>query len=343
MVVLSRMRFSGALAVLMCIASVSCERKASQSAPPARLPATSSPSVQTATAGAPATPLVLEEVDEREGPFTSGTQTFTVVLHSKRLPGRTDPDGQTLAWLEMRDAGGATAYREEFAHSIENGAFVESCAAHAEPLAGNSGRGVLVTVDCLPSAPLSGGRWSVFGVVGGRLKRFGAPLVADGALGPFKPGAVSRSGSVTQTLADMLTLRLWTGYFFVSVPIRVDWQQGALAPGQRCLEQTGRGFAEGGCEWPAEDAQPARRNEQTFVRLFRESSEASGPVAHVVVNPSSKVEVVAGKARVIWNEGPEATSLAADDDIWVRVRIDGREGWLHGDEDLQAAGLFRAG
>ena len=337
------MRFPGALAVLLCIAAVSCEQKASVSAPPARTPATPSPSIGAVTAGAPPAPASLEDVEAREGPFASGGQTFTLVMHSKRLPGRADPDAQSLAWLEMLDAAGKTAYREEFAHSIDNGTFVESCAAHAEQLAGNSGKGVLMTVDCLPSAPLSGGRWSVFGVVGGRLKRFGAPVVADGSLGAFKPGAVSRSGPVTQTLADMLTVRLWTGYFFVSVPIRVDWQQGALAPGQRCLEQTGRGFVEGGCEWPAEDAQPASRDEQTFVRLFRESNEASGPPAHVVVNPSSKVSVVAGKVQVIWNEGPEVTSFAADDDIWVRVRIDGREGWIHGDEDLQAAGLFRAG
>jgi hypothetical protein len=338
MVVLSRMRFSGALAVLLCLAAAACERKASESAPPA-----AERSDVSAVAPAKAEDPLLQDVEEREGPFTSAGQTFTVVLHSKRLPGRTDPDAQSLAWLEMRDAAGATAYREEFAHAVDHGAFVESCAAHAEQLAGNGGKGVLVTVDCLPSAPLSGGPWSVFGVVGGRLKRFGAPLVADGMLGSFKPGTVTRSGPVTQTLADMLTLRLWTGYFFVSVPIRVDWQQGALAPGQRCLEQTGRGFADGGCEWPAEDAQPSSRDEQTFVRLYRESDEASGPPAHVVVNPSSEVAIVAGKVRVIWNDGPEVTSLAADDDIWVRVRIDGREGWLHGDEDLQAAGLFRAG
>ena len=28
---------------------------------------------------------------------------------------------------------------------------------------------------------------------------------------------------------------------------------------------------------------------------------------------------------------------------WLKVRIDGREGWVHAEEDLNALGLFHAG
>jgi len=36
-------------------------------------------------------------------------------------------------------------------------------------------------------------------------------------------------------------------------------------------------------------------------------------------------------------------SLRVDDDIWVKIRVDGKEGWIHTYEDLQTVGLFRAG
>jgi hypothetical protein len=94
---------------------------------------------------------------------------------------------------------------------------------------------------------------------------------------------------------------------------------------------------------PAEDAHPTRDQDPTFVRLFRESNERSGPPAHVVINWTSAVEIVAGKVRVVWSETAEAITLSPADDVWVRVRIDGHDGWIHTAEDLGAVGLFQAG
>jgi hypothetical protein len=79
------------------------------------------------------------------------------------------------------------------------------------------------------------------------------------------------------------------------------------------------------------------------VRLFRESNEQGGPPAHVVVKANSAVEVIAGKVAVRWDEGPDAVTIAVADDVWVKVRIDGREGWIHSPEDLNAIGLFASG
>jgi hypothetical protein len=156
--------------------------------------------------------------------------------------------------------------------------------------------------------------------------------------------AIRRTGNMRQILPDVLRLRVWTGYFFVSVPVRIDWPEGKLALGQRCLYQTGHGFAEGGCEVPVEGARVnSRQQEMTFVRMFRESNERSGPPAHVVVRMDSKVEVVAGKVTMIWDEGPDVVSISVGGDVWVKVRIDGQEGWIHTPEDLNAVGLFASG
>lgn len=307
------------------------------------IPPQSAPAAAQTSAGAAQGPQ-LEDVEERKGPFAFVGQNFTVVLHYKRLPGKTGGDSQTLASLEIRDAAGVVQHQESFPHAVEKGEFPETCTADVRLLSGSNGKGLLIDSGCLPSAPLSGGPWQIFGVVGGKLVPFGKPLVTEGEMGEFVPGAINRIGSATQILPDMLNIRVWSGYFFVSVPVRVDWQQGKLALGQHCFYQTGHGFAEEGCEMPAEDAQPtAREQEMTFVRMFRESNERTGPAAHVVVKKDSKVEILAGKVLITWDEGPEAVNLAVGEDVWVKVRIDGKEGWIHTPEDRNAIGLFQSG
>jgi hypothetical protein len=52
---------------------------------------------------------------------------------------------------------------------------------------------------------------------------------------------------------------------------------------------------------------------------------------------------VAGKVLITWQEAPEVVSLSVGEDVWVKVRIDGKEGWIHTPEDLNAIGLFASG
>src|SRR6266699_7301840 len=95
---------------------------------------------------------------------------------------------------------------------------------------------------------------------------------AEGEMGAFVPGKVSHMGNLTQILADEVKIRLFTGYFFVSVPVRLNWTEGKLALAQHCFYQTGHGMAEGGCEMPVEGVErhPGEQ-ELTFVRMFSQS------------------------------------------------------------------------
>lgn len=286
----------------------------------------------------------LEDVEERKGPFIFGGQTFTVILRSKRLAGIKGDFSEALASLDIVDASGAVAHHEEFPHTFENGDFFESCSAGVMPLTGSNGAGLLIDTGCLPSVPLSGGPWQIFGLRNGKLSPIGKPIYVEGELGDFVPGKITHIGNVTRILADELHIRLFTGYFFVSVPIRVNWMEGKLALAQHCLYQTGHGFAEGGCEMPVEGVEPHRNGDElTFVRMFTESNEQVGTPAHVVIQKNSRVEILAGKVLVKWQEEKDSIGLGVGDDIWVKVRIGDKEGWIHTDEDLQAIGLYQAG
>lgn len=286
----------------------------------------------------------LQDVEERKGPFTFGGQTFTVLTHSKHMRGKHGDFALALASLDIADDSGAVVHHEEFPNAVENGDFTESCSVSVNPITGSNGAGLLVETGCLPSAPMSGGPWQVFGIVNGKFAAIGRPLYAEGEMGDFVAGKVSHSGNAIQILADELHIRLFTGYFFVSVPVRVNWMEGKLALAQHCFYQTGHGMAEGGCEMPVEGVErhPGEQ-EMSFVRMFGESNEQIGPPAHVVVKKESRVEILAGKVLVTWEEGKERIGLGVSGDIWVKVRIDGKEGWIHSDEDLQAIGLYSAG
>ena len=286
----------------------------------------------------------LQDIEERKGPFTFGGQTFTVVTHNKRVPGRKGEFAQALAALDIVDAAGTVLHHEEFPHPIENGDFAESCSVSVNSISGSNGAGLLLDTGCLPSAPLSGGPWQIFGILNGKLAPIGKPLYAEGEVGDFLPGKIAHIGNITQILGDELRIRLFTGYFFVSVPVRVNWIEGKLALAQHCFYQTGHGVAEGGCEMPVEGIEQHRgEQELTFVRMFTESNEQIGTPAHVVIQKNSRVEILAAKVLVTWEEGKDGIGLGAGDDIWVKVRIDGKEGWIHTEEDLQAIGLYRAG
>ena len=298
--------------------------------------------IQTATR-TPGEPK-LQDVEERKGPFTFGGRTFTVLTHSKRMRGKHGDFAQALASLDIADDSGAVVHHEEFPNAVENGDFTESCSVSVNPITGSNGAGLLVETGCLPSAPMSGGPWQVFGIVNGKFAAIGRRLYAEGEMGDFVAGKVSHSGSAIQILPDELHIRLFTGYFFVSVPVRVNWMEGNLALAQHCFYQTGHGMAEGGCEMPVEGVErhPGEQ-EMSFVRMFGESNEQIGPPAHVVVKKESRVEILAGKVLVTWEEGKDGIGLGVSGDIWVKVRIDGKEGWIHSDEDLQAIGLYSAG
>ena len=80
-----------------------------------------------------------------------------------------------------------------------------------------------------------------------------------------------------------------------------------------------------------------------FVRLRREADESTGVTQHVVVKRDSKAEFLGAEAEVVEKENAGNVSLGVSDDVWLKIRIDGREGWIHTQEDFQAIGLPQAG
>lgn len=304
-------------------------------------------------AGAP--DLTIEEFSRQEGPFDLGGPRFTVVMKMKRVTAHgqaADPDfRETLAAMEIKDAGGRVHFQKTFPYEVSDDRFVETTGASTQLLRGRQGRGLLVTYGMLPSTPLGGESWQVFGLFAGppsapligRLVPFSKPIFAEGQLITGKPGEkVVETSQEPRLQGDVLHFRVWAGNFFVIVPLRILWFRNTIGLGWRCVKMTPRG-PKPICELSVEAERHPAEEDLTFVRLHREADEGMGVAQHVVVKRDSKVEILATEAEVIWKENADSVSLDVSDDVWLKIRIDGREGWIHTQEDFQAIGLPQSG
>lgn len=289
--------------------------------------------------------IKLEDLERDIGPLKIKNQSFTVVLHMKRVRGAgpIDPDLQeTVARMEIRDEAGKIQYEKSFPYQVQGASFDQTLGISARLLEGNQDTGLLVSYGWLPSAPLEGGSDQVFGMFNGKLVPFSKPLSMEGGLiEPEPPEKVVKTSTEPNLQSDVLNFRVWTGNFSVIVPVRVDWMMGQVRPAWRCMKMTSQGRRPL-CQFRVE-AHRVSQEEVTFVRLWPEAEEGMGIAQHVVVKKDSKVEFLAAETEQVWQEEDEQISLGVSEDVWLKVRIDGKEGWIHTQEDLHAIGLPQAG
>jgi len=290
----------------------------------------------------------LEDIVRELGPFEIKDQRFTVVLHMKRVSTQgpvVDPEFQeTLAKLEIKDATGAVHYAKDFpVAEVERDSFVETTAAFAQLLRGKQGNGLLITYGSLPSTPRGGLAWQVFGLFDNKLIPFSQPVYLEGDLVNDRDGAPVVETSAEPNLeADVLHFRVWTGNFDAIIPLKIDWLLGKFAPAWQCQKMTAQGWRPL-CQVRVEADRVPQEEDLTFVRLHQEPEEGLGTPAHVVVRKDSQVEFLAAETEVLWEEDANGIALSVSGDVWLKVRIDGKEGWIHTQEDFMAIGLPQAG
>jgi hypothetical protein len=152
--------------------------------------------------------------------------------------------------MEIKDALEKVHYHKSFPYEVSGGRFVETTEASAQLLRGRQGRWLLITYGTLPSTPLGGESWQVFGLfagppstpLAGRLVPFSKPIFAEGQLINGKPGKkVVETSQEPKLQGDVLHFRVWAGNFFVIIPLRILWFQNTIGPAWRCVKMTARG------------------------------------------------------------------------------------------------------
>jgi hypothetical protein len=299
----------------------------------------------------------LEDIVQHLGPFAISGQNFSVVLHEKRLPGATDPRiAQTLSSVEIRDASGALSYQKTFQFGIEQGKLERSLKASAGLLSGKYFTGLLISYRLKLSTGEEAEAWQVFGYQDGRYRAqdarfrvFDKPTRGNfGANTSAEMKLVTPDGVVTKPITpegEIFEFRVWTGYFYLFLPVGVDFAHGKLTSGRRCAGTGGAkpGMHEIGCDMRVEAERKPPEAETTFLRLFpgEPGRLGQGEAQHLVLDRNSKVEILQANALVDWGLSGDLMQVAFRD-LSLQVRIDAddqKTGWIQSDEDFAAIGL----
>jgi hypothetical protein len=299
----------------------------------------------------------MEDSEQHLGPFSVSGQNFSVVLHEKRLPGAIDPRfAQTLSSVEIRDASCTVVYQKTFQFGIEEGKLERSLKASARLLSGKYFTGVLISYRLKLGIGEDAEAWQVFGYQDGRFKPqdakfriFDKPKRADyGTNTSAEMQLVTPNGVVTKPMVpegEIFEIRVWTGNFYLILPVGVDFAHGKLTPGKRCAGTGGSrpGMHEIGCDMRVEADSKPLEAEMTFLRLFNgePGRPDQGEARHLVLDKNSKVEILKANAFVDWGLSGDLMQVAFRD-LCLQVRIDGDDqkmGWIQSDEDFAAIGL----
>lgn len=235
----------------------------------------------------------IEDFDKQLGPFAIGGQQFTIVVHKKRIAGSPDSDfGETMVGLQIKDAADKVHYEEKSQGipAVSNtGGFDETTDVSVSLLQGKQRSGLLVVHSSLPSTPLGGASWQVFGLFDKNLVPFSKPLYLEGDLvHDESANQVIHTDSEPNLQGEVLNFRIWSGNFFVIFPARVDWLQAKMTPAWRCGTMTARGI-QPLCRYRMQADRIPAEEDPTFVRLFPEPEDGFTP-AHIVVRKDSQVE-----------------------------------------------------
>jgi len=276
------------------------------------------------------TPATTEEAGRQLGPFTIGGNHYRVVLEEKpRLPGSTRETGNTVVKMEIQDSAGMVEYERTFPVHTEFEDFSDAWFVTDRVFTGRNGTGLMINyaLDSEPSGPTpeNDSWWQLFGVVDGKLKPFSGPISVQGDLLP------------NDSPSDVLQFKVWAHHYRLIFPVAVNWTEGRLSPAMQC----------DACEYNVLFEDLSGRDDLTFVSLCsRVEAQCANP-ERTLVKKDSTIELVAGQTAVRWNEGsPSGASgdpnhpmtnegtITVPDEVWLKVRIDGKEGWLHEDEDF---------
>lgn len=262
------------------------------------------------------------------GPFPIEGHEFTVKLRvtcykESRHAGVCDEDDQeTVSSVRIVDENGKTSFKKSFPVPLVHQA--ESHLVDATLLEGREHQALELTYEHLSSPPPRTGKSiQLFGIQNGVLKPLDPePLGFQGGLADLPAGQLTGS----KRLLENETLRIYalTTYFYIVTPVRVNWKDFRL-------EQQDSGDFDV-ADQPPYDIHPNIESERV-IHVYPSPDKKTTPVG-VNLTPGSRVELLKARFRAAPPDEHDSAN-----DTWLKIRIDGQEGWILGVDDYTALGL----
>jgi hypothetical protein len=264
------------------------------------------------------------------GPFAIDGRNFTVklsVICYKDSPHAgmcNEDDDEAVKSLKIQDDDGRTRFEKSFPVALMHQ--LERYNVTATLLNGDEHQAIELVYEKLPSHADTGVSIQLFAMRAGKLEPFSDdPFDFYGRLGELPAGRQKDSKNLLP--GDILPIYTLTNYFYIFVPVRVDWKNFDL-------EQQDSGEFEVVHQRPF-DRKPDVQSEG-FVHLHPSPDKNSEEVG-VDVSPKSDVRVLKARFRT----GPPEQHDGPNQ-MWLQVSVDGKVGWILGLDDYTAIGLSSA-
>ena len=293
----------------------------------------------------------IQSHEKRLGPFKINEKDFSVILKVLKYRGASMAFDETVESFSIVDKEGKVHYQKSFNVEYVDGGFGESIGMSAYSLdsmgkrgfrneagklkeiisKGQSGVGLLLYYGFTPSAPSSGLLCQVFTLKGENLVPRFLPLTVYGQIHELPHG--SNPNALRLFDGDTMRFGVRTGWFEVVVPVKV-FDNLRVLPLHYSLTYS----------YSALDVIVKRRpsEEDTFVRFFNIPKASSIP-RHVIIRKDTKIEFLFAYTGVSIESGNAGCVISVDEMPWLKVRIDGEDGFVKDAEDLLALGLRESG
>ena len=265
------------------------------------------------------------------GPFPIEWHEFTVKLNvicykeSQHEGVCNEDDEETVSSVKIVDENGKSCFSKSFPVST-----VHKLGRHlvdATLLEGREHQALELTYEDLPSPPRTGESAQLFGLRNGTLKPLDLePLEFHGGLADLPAGQLKNSKRLLEN--DTLRIYVLTNYFYIVTPVRVNWKDFRL-------EQQESGDFDV-ADQPPYQIRPDVESER-LIHIYPSPDKKTTPVG-VNLTAQSRVQLL--KARF---SGAPPNEHDSANDTWLKIRIDGQEGWILGVDDYTALGLSFAG
>jgi hypothetical protein len=261
------------------------------------------------------------------GPFPIEGHEFTVRLgvicykESQHAGECTEDDEETVSSVRILDEKGKRCFSKSYPERL-----VHHLGRHqvdAMLLEGREHQALELTYEDLSSPPRTGESIQLFGVLNGVLKPLDRePLEFRGGLADLPAGQWKNSKHLLEN--DTLQIYTLTTYFYIVTPVRVNWKDFRL-------EQKDSG------EFDVADQPPYQMRQKVeverFIQMYPSPDSKTTPVG-VNITPQSSVQLLKARFK---GAPPEEHDRASD--TWLKIRIDGQEGWILGVDDYTSLGL----
>lgn len=256
-----------------------------------------------------------KKVKKKVGPFEIGKKSIIVILDI------TEYEGHPYLYhsFEIVDEAGVSHYKKELGSTPESSTAIEE----VYKLEGKNGEGLIIYFDTEPNAPPAGKSFQIFGVEKGKVKPLSQPVNVYGQIQSLQKG--KSQGAIRLFDDHLMKVEIWKDFFGIVIPLAVDLKKLKIAPLiTKGIFNLNIGYT---------PSVPGTFN-RSEIKLY-ENHSINSNLSMLPYQNVKKVQFIYAYADVqLDNRGDIYVS-----NIWLKIKINGREGWVNDVDSFVTLGL----